>query len=97
MGAGADFVQTQYCYEVDTARIYLERLMDFGIPQKLPFLIGLGPLASARQARWMDENLWGVNIPAPLIDRLEKASDPKEEGEVIAESGFLDKRPAEMR
>lgn len=128
MKAGADFVQTQYCFEVDTARVYLDRLADFDIPQNLPFLIGLGPLASAKQARWMDENLWGVNIPAPLIDRLDAADDPKEEGkricielmhqlseidgvagvhlmaprqeaamaEVIAESGFLESRPAAL-
>jgi 5,10-methylenetetrahydrofolate reductase len=61
----------------------MARLMDHGIPEKLPFLIGIGPLASAKQARWMDENLWGVSIPEPIIKRLDDAADPKAEGKTI--------------
>jgi methylenetetrahydrofolate reductase (NADPH) len=83
MAAGAQFAQTQYCFDLDTCRTYMARLMDHGIPEKLPFLIGIGPLASAKQARWMDENLWGVSIPEPIIDRLEGAADPKAEGKTI--------------
>jgi methylenetetrahydrofolate reductase (NADPH) len=78
--AGADFAQTQYCFDLDICRTYMARLADFGITEKLPFLIGIGPLASAKQAKWMDANLWGVSIPAPLIKRLEGAEDEREEG-----------------
>lgn len=83
IAAGAQFAQTQYCFDLDICRAYMARLMDFGIPQDLPFLIGIGPLASAKQARWMDENLWGVSIPEPIIKRLEDAQDPKAEGKKI--------------
>lgn len=78
--AGADFAQTQYCFDMDVCRAYMERLTDFGVTERLPFLVGIGPLASAKQARWMDENLWGVMIPEWIIKRLEGAKDPKEEG-----------------
>lgn len=83
IGAGAQFAQTQYCFDLDICRTYMARLMDHGIPEKLPFLIGIGPLASAKQARWMDENLWGVSIPEPIIKRLDDAADPKAEGKTI--------------
>ena len=43
-------------------------------------IIGIGPLPSARAARWMNENLWGVNIPETIITRLERAAQPKLEG-----------------
>lgn len=84
--AGADFAQTQYCFDLDICRTYMARLADFGVTEKLPFLIGIGPLASAKQAKWMDANLWGVSIPEPIIKRLEGAEDEREEGmEICAE------------
>jgi len=81
--AGADFAQTQYCFDMETAKTYFGRLTDFGITEKLPFLVGIGPLASLKQAKWMDENLWGVSIPEPIMKRLGDAADEKEEGKKI--------------
>ena len=81
--AGADFAQTQYCFDLETAKLYFGRLADFGITGNLPFLVGIGPLASLRQARWMDENLFGVSIPDAILKRLEDADDEREEGKKI--------------
>jgi len=81
--AGADFAQTQYCFDLDICRAYMARLADFGVTEKLPFLVGIGPLASAKQAKWMDANLWGVSIPEPIVKRLEGAEDEREEGMTI--------------
>ena len=81
--AGADFVQTQFCFDLEWARRYLARLSDAGIPERLKILIGIGPLASARSARWMNANLFGVSVPDAVIDRLEKAADAKAEGRRI--------------
>ncbi len=81
--AGADFFQTQYCFDLASLRRYMARLCDHGIPEQAYILIGIGPLASARSARWMDENLFGVHIPEALIDRLEGAADQREEGRRI--------------
>ena len=81
--AGADFVQTQFCFDLEVARRYLARLTDAGIPERLKILIGIGPIASARSARWMNQNLFGVSVPDAVIDRLEKASDARAEGRRI--------------
>ena len=78
--AGAQFVQTQLCYDIDVVRRYVARLEDAGLTDRIYLLIGIGPLASARSARWMRENLYGVIVPDHIIDRLEKAEDPKAEG-----------------
>jgi methylenetetrahydrofolate reductase (NADPH) len=78
--AGADFVQTQFCFDLAVARRYLARLADFGLTERLKIIIGVGPLASARSARWMNDNLHGVTVPEPLVERLERAADPAEEG-----------------
>ena len=79
--AGADFVQTQFCMDMGVVRRYAARLLEAGI--KLPILVGVAPIPSARSARWMREKLFGTLIPEPIIERLEKARDPKSEGRKI--------------
>jgi methylenetetrahydrofolate reductase (NADPH) len=81
--AGADFVQTQYAFDLNILRRYMARLADFGIPDKVFILVGIGPLASAKSARWMDANLFGVSIPDSLIARLDGAADQAAEGRRI--------------
>jgi methylenetetrahydrofolate reductase (NADPH) len=79
--AGADFVQTQFCMDLGVVRRYASRLGDLGF--KLPILIGVAPIPSARSARWMREKLFGSIIPDAIIERLEKAADAKAEGRKI--------------
>ena len=81
--AGADFVQTQFCFEPEVARRYAARLADFGLTERIKILIGVGPIASARSARWMNDKLFGVTVPEPVIARLEAAGDPAAEGRRI--------------
>jgi 5,10-methylenetetrahydrofolate reductase len=76
-------VQTQYCFDLAMLRRYIARLAEHGIPEKVFILVGIGPLASAKQARWMHANLWGVSIPEPIIKRLDGAADQKSEGRKI--------------
>jgi methylenetetrahydrofolate reductase (NADPH) len=79
--AGADFVQTQFCMDTGIVRRYAARLRDLGF--KLPILIGVAPIPSARSARWMREKLFGTIVPDAIVERLEKALDPKAEGRRI--------------
>ena len=79
--AGADFVQTQFCMDMGVVRRYAARLRECGVT--LPILIGVAPIPSARSARWMREKLFGTRIPDEIVERLEKASDPKREGRHI--------------
>ncbi len=81
--AGAQFVQTQFCYDLDIAQRYFAHLKQHGITDRLKFIAGIGPLLSAKQARFMDENLFGVSIPAHIIERLDGAADQKTEGRAI--------------
>ena len=76
--AGCEFVQTQFCMDAGVARRYMARLAEHGV--KVPFLVGISPLRSAKSARWMKERLFGTIIPDATIARLEAASDPAAEG-----------------
>jgi methylenetetrahydrofolate reductase (NADPH) len=81
IAAGADFVQTQFCMDVEVVRRYVVRLEECGV--RIPLLIGVAPIPSARSARWMREKLFGTIIPDAHIDRLERARDAKAEGRKI--------------
>ena len=83
LDAGARFVQTQFCFDAALVRKYAAALVDRGVAARCGILIGIGPIASARSARWMREHLWGTTIPDALIDRLEGAEDQKAEGTAI--------------
>jgi len=78
IAAGCEFVQTQFCMDAGVARRYLARLAEHGV--RVPFLIGISPLRSAKSARWMKERLFGIIIPDATIARLEAAGDPAAEG-----------------
>jgi len=81
--AGADFAQTQFCMDAGVVRRYASRLLDLGVAQRLPILIGVAPIPSARSARWMKEKLFGTLIPEEVVARLEGAADAKSEGKAI--------------
>jgi methylenetetrahydrofolate reductase (NADPH) len=81
--AGADFFQTQFVYDLGLVKRYMARLDDLGILEKTYFIVGVGPLASANSARWMNANLFGVNVPQAVIARLEVAEDQAREGRRI--------------
>ena len=81
--AGADFFQTQFVFDVNVANHYVDQLWELGLPERAYFLIGIGPLASVRSARWMNANLFGVQVPEPIITRLAAAKDQRAEGRLV--------------
>jgi len=80
VAAGAQFVQTQYCFDVDRLKTYMARVRDLGLLEKVFILPGVGPLASAKSAEWIRKNVAGVHIPDAVIQRLAGAKDQKQEG-----------------
>ncbi len=81
--AGVDFIQTQFCLDMGVVRRYAARLIELGLAPRLKVLIGVAPIPSARSARWMRDKLFGTIIPDALIERLDKAADPRAEGRAI--------------
>lgn len=81
--AGAQFAQTQFCMDTDVLRRYLARLGEHGLLAAFSVIVGVAPLASAKSARWIVDNLKGSIIPDWIVVRLDAAADPKAEGEAI--------------
>ena len=82
---GANFVQTQYCFDYDVIKQYSDKLNDQGSFNDCKVIIGMGPLKSAKQGDWMRKNLWGVNISDEILKRLEESKSPVETGEEICQ------------
>jgi len=83
ISAGADFFQTQFAFDINILKEYMKVINDAGVTEKAYYIVGLGPLASARSAKWMDANLFGVNIPEAVIKRIEGSDNEKLEGQKI--------------
>ncbi len=83
VAAGAQFIQTQYCFDLPRFRDYMARVRDLGLLDKVFILAGVGPLASAKAALWMREFVPGVHIPDSVIQRLKGAAKPRQEGRAL--------------
>ncbi|MDC8805190.1 methylenetetrahydrofolate reductase [Halomonas pacifica] len=83
IAAGAQFIQTQYCFDLPRFRAFMDQSRDLGLLDKCFILPGVGPLASARTAEWMRRHVPGVHIPDAIIRRLEGARDQRVEGRNI--------------
>jgi 5,10-methylenetetrahydrofolate reductase len=83
IAAGAQFVQTQYCFDVKQIERFMARVRKRGLDKRCFIIVGVGPLASARAARWMRANVPGVHIPDTVVARLEGAADQRAEGKAL--------------
>jgi methylenetetrahydrofolate reductase (NADPH) len=83
--AGADFIQTQYCFDVNRLRLFLEQVCDMGLDEKVFILVGVGPLRSEKAAEFIRTRVPGVVIPDEIVDRLRKTpkNRKREEGKKI--------------
>lgn len=80
ISAGAQFVQTQYCFDMEVLDQFMAGATEQGLHEKVFILLGVGPLASAKSAAWIRSNIPGVHIPDAIIDRLDGAKDQEQEG-----------------
>jgi len=67
ISAGADFFQTQVVYDSEKAKAFLQEAGKLG----KPILIGVMPLKSVKMAKFMNENVEGIDVPEEVISRME--------------------------
>lgn len=78
--AGAQFIQTQYVYDMERFREYMKRVEDLGLLDKVFILIGVGPVRSAKAATWMRDKVPGLHVPDEIIERLAGSQDQARAG-----------------
>ncbi len=79
--AGADFIQTQYCFDIPRLQEFMRRVRELGLHEKVFILVGVGPLRSAKMADWMRNHVPGVVIPDAIINRLKGAHASRQQAE----------------
>jgi len=82
MEAGADFIQTQFVFDVPRMRQFMREVCDLGLDRRVHILAGVGPLRSAKTAEWMRSHVPGVVVPDDVVRRLRDvpADRQREEG-----------------
>jgi methylenetetrahydrofolate reductase (NADPH) len=80
--AGAQFVQTQCIFNVEKFEKWMEMVRELGVHEKVYILAGITPCKSVPMARYMKNNVPGMDVPDELIDRLKGVTKEKvvEEG-----------------
>jgi methylenetetrahydrofolate reductase (NADPH) len=76
IAAGAEFIQTQCIYNLDRFEEWMRGVRDRGLHEKVYILAGITPMKSLGMARYMKNNVPGMDVPDEIISRL--AGVPKE-------------------
>ena len=77
--AGAEYVQTQGIFDLEYFKRFMDEVDKAGI--KTHIMAGIIPLKAAGMAKYMNENVPGINVPQHMIDRLAAAAaEGKEKG-----------------
>jgi methylenetetrahydrofolate reductase (NADPH) len=70
VAAGAQFVQTQYVFDVPAFARWLTQVRDLGLDRRCWILAGVGPIRSLRALEHLSGGVPGVQVPAELTRRL---------------------------
>ncbi len=90
--AGADFIQTQLIYNIEKFKDFMARIRDLGLHERVYILAGVGPLKSPGMARYMRDNVPGMDVPTELVERMSAAgkgiTDKKERAKAWRAEGI---------
>ncbi|HEA67955.1 MAG TPA: methylenetetrahydrofolate reductase [Desulfobacterales bacterium] len=78
--AGVDFIQTQCIYNMEKFQEWIKQSNEMGLTEKVYILAGVTPMKSVGMARYMKNNVPGMDVPDEIINRL-KGVDKKKQGD----------------
>jgi methylenetetrahydrofolate reductase (NADPH) len=77
IAAGAEFIQTQCIFNLKKFAEWMKGVVDRGLHEKCFILGGVTPFKSFGMARYMANNVPGMDVPQELLDRMK--GTPKEQ------------------
>jgi len=87
--AGVEFIQTQCIYNVEKFERWMEMVRARGLHEKCAILAGVTPFKSAGMARYMKNQVPGIDVPDEMIERLggiPKEKQPEEGIKICVET-----------
>ena len=81
--AGCQFIQTQCIYNLEKFGRWMEMVCDRGLHEKCAILAGVTPMKSVGMARYMKNNVPGMDVPDDMIERMKGTPKEKQAEEGI--------------
>ena len=81
--AGAQFIQTQFCFDVPMLADFMAEVRARGLHKRCAIIVGVGTLSSAKSLRRMAQHVPGVHIPEAVLARVAGAVDQKAEAKIV--------------
>jgi len=83
VAAGADFIQTQCIFNMERMREWVRQANEMGLTEKVYILAGVTPMKSVGMAKYMKNNVPGMDVPDEIITRLQGVEKKKAADEGI--------------
>ncbi len=80
INAGVDFIQPQCIYNLEKFQEWIKQSNEMGLTEKVYVLAGVTPMKSVGMAKYMKNNVPGMDVPDEIINRL-KGVDKKKQGD----------------
>jgi methylenetetrahydrofolate reductase (NADPH) len=84
VAAGAQFVQTQYIFDVPIFERWMQQVRDLGIDKRCYVLAGVGPVKSLRALEHMRGEVPGMYVPDHVVKRLRGVPEDRVSEEGLA-------------
>ena len=81
--AGAQFVQTQFVFDVPAFARWMAQVRDLGLPERCGILAGVGAVRSVRALEYMRDHVPGVEVPDGVFQRLQAVSKDRQAAEGV--------------
>lgn len=81
---GAEFIQTQLIFDTARFKQWMSDARAAGLHQQADILAGVMIIRSPRSVHFLRDHLPGSRIPDGVIDRMDRAANPEEEGVRLA-------------
>ncbi len=81
--AGVEFIQTQCIYNLERFERWMGMVRDRGLHEKVAILAGVTPFKSVGMARYMKNQVPGMDVPDAMIERMKGVPKEKQPEEGI--------------
>ena len=94
--AGAQFVQTQFVFDVPAFARWMAQVRDLGLHEKCAILAGVGAVRSVKALDYMRDHVPGVEVPDAAHDRLRNVPPGRQAAEGVKLAAEIIQQVAEI-
>jgi methylenetetrahydrofolate reductase (NADPH) len=94
--AGAQFVQTQFVFDVPAFARWMAQVRDLGLHERCAILAGVGAVRSVKALEYMRDHVPGVEVPNEVFRRLRAVPPDKSAAEGIRLAAEIIQQVAEI-